>query len=105
MNAIKKLKLALLLILFCPLAFALPKVSVAFGITPDGYTRVRIQNETAERLACYVAIDGFQRKFQLRPKSITGWFKATDKRFTYKNFSTWCDYIDIHPKYKNYIFY
>lgn len=104
-TAIKKQKLGLLLVFCCPMVFALPKTKVTFSVAPDGHTQAQIRNETTESLACYVAIDGFKRKFQLRPKSVTRWFKAKDTRFTYKSFSTWCDYIEIHPEYKKYTIY
>ena len=38
-------------------------------------------------------------------KSSSPWISATDKQFNYQNFSTWCDYLEIHPKYKSYQIY
>ena len=90
------------LIFISPLIMALPKVTRTFGESLNGFTRVKIHNETFEVLACFVAIDGHKAKFQLRPKSTSNWITATDKRFNYQNFSTWCDYLDIHPQYRIY---
>lgn len=90
------------LIIFSPVSLALPKVTVTFDKSSDGFARVRIKNETFVPLACFVAIDGHKIKFQLRAKSTSRWVTATDKRFNYRNFSTWCDYLEIHPKYNAY---
>ena len=90
------------LIIISPITMALPKVTVSFDESLDGFARVKIQNETFEPLACFVAIDGHKAKFQLLAKSSSRWFSATDKRFNYRNFSTWCDYLDVHPAYKIY---
>jgi len=90
------------LIIISPLIMALPKVTVTFGESLNGFSRVRIKNETFVPLACFVAIDGYKTKFQLRAKSTSRWITTTDKRFNYRNFSTWCDYLEIHPKYNAY---
>ncbi|MGB2739938.1 MAG: hypothetical protein WBC60_05205 [Cognaticolwellia sp.] len=90
------------LIIISPISLALPKVTVSFDESLDGFVRVKIQNETFEPLACFVAIDGHKAKFQLLAKSSSRWFRATDKRFNYRNFSTWCDYLDVHPAYRIY---
>ena len=92
----------MLLLFISPLSLALPKVTVTFGESSDGFARVKIHNETFEALACFVAIDGYKSKFQLRPKSISNWITTTDKRFNYRHFRTWCDYLEVHPKYKAY---
>ncbi len=97
--------LCLFFLLFSPLIFALPKISVSYGETFDGFSRVKIKNETLVPLACFVAIDGHKTKFQLRARSTSDWFTSTDTRFNYQNFSTWCDYLDIHPEYKAYKLY
>jgi hypothetical protein len=96
---------SIILLIISPLSWSLPKVTVTFNKTAAGFTQVKIRNETLESLACFVAIDGFQKKFQLRAKSSTQWITATDTRYNYQNFSTWCDYLDVHPKYKAYVSY
>lgn len=90
------------LIFISPLIMALPKVTLTFGESLNGFTRVKIKNETFEPLACFVAIDGHKTKFQLRAKSTSNWITTTDKRFNYKHFSTWCDYLDVYPQYRIY---
>jgi len=90
------------LMIFSPESMALPKVTVSFDESLDGFARVKIKNETFVPLACFVAIDGHKIKFQLRAKSTSRWITSTDKRFNYRNFSTWCDYLEIHPKYNAY---
>ncbi len=95
----------LALTVISPMSMALPKVNNTFSVNESGFARVQVHNDTFEMLACYVAIDGHKVKFQLQPKSSTNWITATDKRFNYKNFSTWCDYLDVHPKYNAYRIY
>lgn len=91
-------------LIFSPVILAAPKISVSFGDS-NGFTRIKIKNETFEPLACYVAIDGYKIKFQLQVQSSSRWISATDKRFNYQNFSTWCDYLELHPNYKVYQMY
>jgi hypothetical protein len=93
------------LIIISPIIWALPKITVTFGESSNGFTRVKIKNETSDPLACFVAIDGHKIKFQLQVRSSSGWITATDKRFNYHNFSTGCDYLEVHPKYKAYQVY
>jgi len=100
MNLVKYITIVLLII--SPLSWSKPRTTVTFNKTITGFTQVRIKNETFESLACFVAIDGFKKKFQLRPKSSSRWITATDKHYNYKNFSTWCDYLEVHPQFKNY---
>lgn len=92
----------LVFILISPVIFALPKTNISFNRDAEGFMRAQIKNETLEQLACYVAIDGYKRKFQLRPRSTSRWFTATDKRFDYTAFKTWCDYLELHPQYQKY---
>tara|TARA_R110000772_G_scaffold74292_4_gene161931 strand:+ start:962 stop:1270 length:309 start_codon:yes stop_codon:yes gene_type:complete len=91
-------------IFISPVILASPKITISFGDS-NGFAQVKIKNETFEPLACYVAIDGHRIKFQLQVKSSSPWISATDKQFNYQNFSTWCDYLEIHPKYKSYQIY
>ena len=97
--------LCAVIMLISPVIWALPKITVTFSESSAGFTRVKIKNETFEPLACYVAIDGHKVKFQLTVKSTSRWITTTDKRFNYQNFSTWCDYLEIYPKYKAYQVY
>mgnify|MGYP000160590106 CR=1 FL=1 len=83
-------------------ADAKPKIKIKYGYSLDGFVRVQVKNETNKDLACWVAIDGFKKKFRLPPKMTSQWVTANDKRYTYTNFSTWCDYIDLHPEYQKY---
>ena len=103
MNAIKNLGVILLII--SPFSWGKPKITTTFNVNEAGFTQVKIKNETFKGLACFVAIDGFKKKFQLRPRSSSPWVTATDTRYNYQNFSTWCDYLDIHPKYRIYKIY
>ncbi|MEH6596545.1 MAG: hypothetical protein V7736_13475 [Colwellia polaris] len=99
-----KIYFYIVMLTFSPVIVALPKVTVSFGDS-NGFARIKIKNETFEPLACYVAIDGHKVKFQLQGQSSSRWISATDKRFNYQNFSTWCDYLELHPNYKAYQVY
>ena len=97
----------LLLILLFSLPISLPvngkpKTTTLFAKTPEGYIKAKIKNETFEELACYIAIDGYKKKFRLSGNLESKWVAATDKRFAYTSFSTWCDYIEFYPQYKKY---
>jgi len=83
-------------------AHAKPRIKSVFGHNLEGFARIKVINETTADLACYVAINGFKKKFRLPPLKESKWYAATDKRFNYKHFSTWCDYIDLHPEYQNF---
>jgi hypothetical protein len=85
-----------------PVIWALPKITVIFGESSNGFSQVKLKNETEESLACFVAIDGHKVKFWLRMRSTSNWITTTDTRFTYRNFSTWCDYLEVYPNYKAY---
>ncbi|SEL33015.1 hypothetical protein SAMN05216262_10959 [Colwellia chukchiensis] len=92
-------------LLFSPASTALPKFTLIFGESKQGFTQVKIKNETLTALACFVAIDGYQKKFQLRAKSTSDWITSTDSRFNYQHFKTWCDYLDLNPNYRLYPLY
>ena len=92
----------LVLFIISPLSWAKPKTVTTFNVNAAGFTQVRITNDTLVVWACYVAIDGFKKKFRLRAKTTSQWITATDTRYNYQNFSTWCDYLELHPKYNNY---
>ncbi|NMP30756.1 hypothetical protein HII17_04200 [Thalassotalea sp. M1531] len=85
-------------------ALAIPKIKTEFKRNNEGFMRIKVINETIRVLACYVAIDGRRVKFRLPPRGHSKWYKATDKRYNAKNFSTWCDYIELHPEYEKYVF-
>lgn len=91
-----------LIIVICLSIFtvnAKPQISIEHGRTLDGFARIKITNETTEKLACHVAIDGYKIKFKLQARQPSGWYQATDKSFHHANFSVWCDYLDKHPKF------
>jgi hypothetical protein len=81
-------------------AAAMPNIRTEFGKTPDGFVRVKVFNQTNRDLACYVGIDGRKIKFRLTRNNQSTWYKATDTRYTYKSFTTWCDYIESYPEYQ-----
>ena len=83
-------------------AIALPKFTVQTRLNNDQFTQMKITNDTLKELACYIAIDGFKRKFTLLPKDSTDWYTATDIRFKYSDFRTWCDFIEFYPEYLKY---
>ena len=97
-----KLFLFCLLILFSSHAWCLPKTTLLFDRTAAGFMQVQVKNDTSEDLACYVAIDGHKLRFRLSPRSVSDWFHATDKRFNYRHFSHWCDYLEVHPHFQAY---
>lgn len=65
----------------------------------NNLAEVQITNQTSKQLICYVAIDGHRLYFRLLANQPSQWYKATDPRFIYSNFSTWCDYLSLHPEY------
>lgn len=73
-----------------------------FAKTPEGFIKAKIKNETFAELACYIAIDGYKKKFRLMGNMESKWVTATDKRFAYTSFRTWCDHIEFYPQYKKY---
>ncbi len=100
----KKTRLLFLLLFICVSfsAFSKPKTEVFYRYTPEGYAQIQVQNKTTAELACWIAIDGYKKKFRLPPLSVTRWFTASDKRYDYTSFSSWCDYIELYPQYKKY---
>ena len=103
MNQLSKISVVLVVTFLSNMAFAMPKIRTEFGRTLEGMVRIKVINETNRDLACYVGVDGRKIKFRLPPLNQSKWYKATDTRFTYKSFTTWCDYIERHPEYRNYI--
>lgn len=81
---------------------AKPKYKSLFGHSLQGFARIQVKNETSKDLACWVAIDGHKIKFRLPALNTSQWYTSNDKRYNYQHFSTWCDYIDLHPEYQKY---
>nr|ALK44356.1 hypothetical protein [Colwellia sp. C1] len=77
-----------------------PKVMVKHNRNVKNLAEIQIINQTIERLICYVAIDGHKIHFRLYAMQPSKWYVATDERFTHTNYSTWCDYLSLHPKYQ-----
>lgn len=103
--AIKRFKMSLKtllgsgLLLFCISVYALPKFLVQHQRNAENLAEIQVTNQTAEPLICYVAIDGHKIYFRLQALQPSKWYKAMDPRFNYTHFSTWCDYLSLHPKY------
>lgn len=67
-----------------------------------GFAEIRVHNKMIETLACYIALDGHKRKFVLPIGTVSSWYTAGDVRFNYSSFSTWCDFLSLHPEYEKY---
>lgn len=94
----------LLFLILCAVsfsAFAKPKIFVKHKRNAENYAEIQVTNKTGENLICYVAIDGHKIHFKLPPRLPSIWYRATDTRFNHKHFSTWCDYLSLHPQYNN----
>ena len=98
------LLLMVLILAISPRGYAIPHITTEFDRNIEGFVRAKVVNQTPRVLACYLAIDGHKIKFRLPARAHSRWFKATDKRFTPKSFSTWCDYIERYPEYQKYVF-
>lgn len=81
--------------------YAAPKVTVKHHRNAQNLAEIQVTNQTIEKLICYVAIDGHKIFFRLPARLPSKWYVATDERFNHANFSTWCDYLSLHPKYQN----
>lgn len=90
-----------ILILLANSAVAMPKINVKHQRNIKGFAEVQVSNATMENLICHVAIDGYKIFFKLKAIETSKWYTATDKRFNHKNFSVWCDYLKLHPKYQD----
>jgi hypothetical protein len=101
-NLLITLFLSVFILLITNIVQAKPKTKTFYGRSLDGFAQVKIKNNTTESLACYVAIDGFKIKFRLLALRESKWYTTNDKRFEYHNFSTWCDYLTLHPEYLRY---
>lgn len=78
----------------------MPKFMVKHQRNENNLAEVQVINQTTEALICYVAIDGHKIRFRLLPRQPSIWYRATDPRFNNNNFSTWCDYLSLYPKYQ-----
>lgn len=81
-------------------ALAMPKITVKNQRNIKGLAEIQVSNATMENLICYVAIDGHKILFRLKAIESSKWFTATDIRFNHTNFSVWCDYLKLYPKYQ-----
>jgi hypothetical protein len=87
-------------LLFSINALAMPKITVKHQRNAEGFAEVQVSNATMENLICHVAIDGHKILFRLKVIEYSRWFTTTDIRFNHTNFSVWCDYLKLHPKYQ-----
>ena len=87
-------------LLFSVSALAMPKITVKHQRNALGFAQVQVSNDTMENLICHVAIDGNKVLFRLQAMGYSRWFTATDIRYNHTNFSVWCDYLKLHPKYQ-----
>lgn len=95
-----KILIYFILLAYSTATYASPKFLVNHQRTAQNLAQVQIINQTTEKLICYVAIDGYKIHFRLPSRQPSKWYVATDERFNHANFSTWCDYIALHPKYQ-----
>jgi len=89
-----------MLLVFTTPVSAQPKIAVQHQRSAKNLAQIKVTNQTIETLICYVAIDGHKIYFRLQANQPSKWYKATDTRMNSSNFSTWCDYLYLHPKYK-----
>ncbi len=87
-------------LLFSVSALSMPKIAVKHQRNAKGFSQVQVSNNTMENLICHVAIDGNKILFRLKAIEYSRWFTATDIRYNHTNFSVWCDYLKLHPKYQ-----
>jgi hypothetical protein len=95
-----KIFIHLMLLVFSTSVSAMPKILVQHQRSTENIAEIQITNQTIETLICSVAIDGYKIYFRLQPNQPSQWYKATDTRLNFSNFSTWCDYLYLHPKYQ-----
>jgi hypothetical protein len=95
-----KIFLCFILLTLHTVVHASPKVLVKHHRNANNLAEIQIINQTIYKLICYVAIDGHKIHFRLPAKQPSKWYVATDTRYNHLNFSTWCDYISLHPKYQ-----
>jgi hypothetical protein len=98
-NNIVKICVAFTMLVLATSAIAQPKFSLIHQRNDRNLAEIQIKNNTLETLICYVAIDGHKIYFRLQANQPSIWYNATDPRYNFSNFSTWCDYLSLHPKY------
>ena len=81
-------------------SIAKPKILIKHQRDINNFAEIQLTNQTAKALICHVAINGHKIKFKLAPRQASKWYRATDPSFNHQNFSTWCDYLSLHPKYQ-----
>ena len=91
--------LSLIFLAFSTAVLSQPKTTVQHKRSDDNFAEIQVTNNTMEPLICYVAIDGYKLYFRLQARKSSQWYKATDTRFNFSNFSTWCDYLSLYPQY------
>ena len=89
-----------ILFIFSTSVNAMPKILVQHQRNTENLAEIQITNQTDKALLCYVAIDGYKQRFKLQARQPSQWYRATDPRFNYHNFSTWCDYLSLYPQYQ-----
>jgi len=82
------------LLIFSLSTTATPKITIKHKRSADNFAEIQITNDTTEKLLCYIAIDGYKIRFKLKSRQKSKWYKATDTRFNYQNFSVKCDITD-----------
>jgi len=91
----------LLALLFWPIqGDAKPNISIKNQRSNENLAQIKITNNTTKALICHIAIDGHKIRFRLPPRLPSQWYQATDTRFNYTHFSTWCDYLSLYPQYQ-----
>ncbi len=95
-----KFLLCFILLTISLTSIAKPKLLVKHQRNAENLAEIQVINQTTKALICYVAIDGHKIRFRLQPRQPSKWYRATDPRFNHKDFSTWCDYLSLYPKYQ-----
>jgi len=90
----------LIILIFSISAHALPNFAVEHKRSAKNFAEIQITNKTSKALICYVAIDGQKIRFILQARQPSKWYKATDIRYNYHHFSTWCDFLSLYPEYQ-----
>ncbi|WP_114326120.1 hypothetical protein [Candidatus Colwellia aromaticivorans] len=95
-----KIFIGFILLTVVTTAHASPKFLVKHHRNARNLAEIQIINQSIDKLICYVAIDGHKIYFRLPARQPSKWYVATDEGFNHANFSTWCDYLSLHPKYQ-----
>lgn len=95
MMKINYIKIMAMFSLFLAFNAMSANVKTIFKLTPEKYTQAQVINKGGIALNCYIAIDGYKLYFHLAPRGKSTWYKATDRRFNYMQFSTKCKQINL----------